>query len=323
MVGREPAVNSRSERRQRTTLRLPYMQAEGPKCPEPMPAGAVAEEEVIRLQGRWSDMLQEAESAEVLLEGLRLVTRTTYLYLEEIHAAFDAWVLQLSESTTLETLAACTRFRHLADIEWLLSGISLSAISNESTTRFFRREAELLHELHAPLPKNVSYHPKVFAHLFSGARRTGDFKQHVEALQAMAISVDIIFDVTWGNLLKPETFDLFVRAMNERILSGFLSGPPCETWSRARAYDEDGPRILRSRERLQGLPFLTRRETEQVSIGNQLLGVTLRLFLVALLTGTLAILEHPACPDDDARLPSIWYLEVIRCLLRFPGCVKL
>ena len=57
----------------------------------------------------------------------------------------------------------------------------------------------------------VRYSPKVFAHLFSGARRKGDFQQHVEALQAMAISVDIIFDVTWGNLLQPATFDLFAK----------------------------------------------------------------------------------------------------------------
>ena len=81
--------------------------------------------------------------------------------------------------------------------------------------------------------------------------------------------------------------------------------------------------MLRSRGRLQGCTFLTRRETEQVSIGNQLLGVTLRLFLLALLTGTLAILEHPACPEDDLTLPAIWHLDVIQCFLRFPGCVKL
>lgn len=111
--------------------------------------------------------------------------------------------------------------------------------------------------------------------------------------------------------------------MRERVLTGFLSGPPCETWSRARAANTEGPRVLRSRGRLQGCTFLTRRETEQVSIGNQLLGVTLRLFLLALLTGTLAILEHPACPEDDLTLPAIWHLDVIQCFLRFPGCVKL
>lgn len=134
-------------------------------------------------------------------------------------------------------------------------------------------------ELRVALPERVNYRPKVFAHLFSGACRTGDFQQHVEALHAMAISVDIIFDLKWGNLLQPTTFQLFERAMREGILNGFLSGPPCETWSRARAADDVVPRVLRSRARLQGIPSLTRREAEQVSIGNQLLGVTLRLLI--------------------------------------------
>lgn len=69
--------------------------------------------------------------------------------------------------------------------------------------------------------------------------------------------------------------------------------------------------------------LLTRRESEQVSIGNQLLGVTLRFFLFALIFNAVAILEHPACPEDRPDLPSIWWLDVINCLLRFEGCVKL
>ena len=48
------------------------------------------------------------------------------------------------------------------------------------------------------------------------------------------MSIDIIFDIQWGNLLQKSTFELFARAINDRVMLGFLAGPPCETWSRAR-----------------------------------------------------------------------------------------
>ena len=278
---------------------------------------------VLRFQEQWNLAMWSDNTTAPLLKRLWAATMTTFLYLEEIHEAFDVWISQQNEALTLASLAVCVQFRRLARMEWLLSGADTTIATSKSISMFFRREAGLMHELLAPIPRSVSYSPKVFAHLFSGARRKGDFQQHVEALQAMATSVNIIFDLTWGNLLQPSTFELFAKAMHERVLSGFLSGPPCETWSRARTANDKGPRVLRSRDRLQGCPYLTRRETEQVCIGNQLLGVTLRLFLVGLLIGALAILEHPACPNDDLSLPAIWHLNVIRCLMRFPGCVKL
>ena len=171
-----------------------------------------------------------------------------------------------------------------------------------------------------PRPSEVTYHPKVFAHLFSGARREGDFQQFVELLGGMAISVDVIFDLDKGNLLKYETFQLFARALRERVLHGCLAGPPCETWSRARDVGTGGPRVLRSRQRLQGHKFLNCREAAQVSLGNSLLGVTLRLFLIALISGATSLIEHPASPDDAPHLPSIWYLPVIHLFRRFENC---
>ena len=57
--------------------------------------------------------------------------------------------------------------------------------------------------------------------------------------------------------------------------------------------------------------------------GNLLLGVALRLFLVCLLSGSTAIVEHPAEPQDRSDMPSIWRLDVIQLFLRFPFCQRL
>ena len=319
----QPAVNSRVELKEKSLFRLPFMQAEGPKCRASDVRLIGPDDEVLRLHLEWSQCLRELDHEEPLLERLRRATCTTYLYMEEILDAFDQWVVQLGERILLHELSAFAAFKQKASVEWFLANMQNSSACHDSVQNFFRREAGGLTSFVVPIPQTLSYSPKVFAHFFSGARRKGDFQEHIERLQATAISVDIIFDVTWGNLLQPATFELFVRAMKEGILCGFLSGPPCETWSRARAFDDSGPRILRDRSRLQGICSLTRRESEQVSIGNQLLGVTLRFFLFALIFNAVAILEHPACPEDRPDLPSIWWLDVINCLLRFEGCVKL
>ena len=144
-------------------------------------------------------------------------------------------------------------------------------------------------------------------------------------MNAKAVSVDIIYNLHWGNMLREETFALFARALREGALRGFLTGPPCETWSRARAVasEMNGVRPLRSRQQSAGLPFLNKKESVQVSTGNLLLGVTLRLFLIALLSGSTAVIEHPAEPDDEQDFPSIWRLPVVQMLMRFEGCQRL
>lgn len=39
--------------------------------------------------------------------------------------------------------------------------------------------------------------------------------------------------------------------------------------------------------------------------------------------GATAILEHPACPDDEPTFASIWRLPIVDFLLRFEACVKI
>lgn len=83
----------------------------------------------------------------------------------------------------------------------------------------------------------------------------------------------------------------------------------------------NGPRVVRSRSRLQGLKCLTQKEMRQVEVGNQLLGVTLVLVWSAIISGATAIVEHPAEPADK-NLPSIWHLDVVAFFLRFACCNK-
>ena len=111
-------------------------------------------------------------------------------------------------------------------------------------------------------------------------------------------------------------------ARNGQIL-GLLLGPPCETWSIARyaqLLDESGnvkkgPRPLRDDPQCWGLPKLSLRELEQISVGNSLLLKGLWLCAPVALHGGAVLLEHPA-PAFDMDKPSIWRTGVIRLLLR-------
>lgn len=80
-VEREPAVNSRSEKKQKSLMRMPFMQAAGPKCSFPQqPEDEFLEER--GLQQQWSEVLLTHLPPLDLLEGLRQATLSTFLFLE-------------------------------------------------------------------------------------------------------------------------------------------------------------------------------------------------------------------------------------------------
>ena len=191
--------------------------------------------------------------------------------------------------------------------------------------QFFAKEAALLGRIPFRVPRTPRFSQRIFAHLFSGRRRPGDVQEMIEARGATMLSIDIIFHVTLGDLSNEDTLSLFMRALAEGLLVGFLAGPPCETWSRARQNQLDGkryPRPVREIGRPCGLRSLTYREHKQVSFGNRLLAITWRLTVAALCAGASAIIEHAAEIDGDLLHPSIWRTWIARFLLRFPVCRK-
>ena len=103
----------------------------------------------------------------------------------------------------------------------------------------------------------------------------------------------------------------------------FLAGPPCETWSRARAVrcdleDRSGPRVIRKAEDLWGLVHLRLRELEQIDVGNLLLCFSAEAFLRLASTGGFGVVEHPREPDEP-HFASIWKLPLFQMLRLLPG----
>lgn len=331
-VDPQPSLNSGVEIRSRTDLRCPVTYATGP-APEPIPiTNPTPTPEQKALLEAWHEVLERFDSntlevAEVR-EQLRLATLTTYLPTYEILYVAKSLRLQLQQAGEVTVgfgiHRALTKFIDEYSVDWLLGDQERpkqELRDPQVALEYWQR----LERKHRVAPKPLKYRQIIVAHLFSGRRREGDFQDWASKEQwkddrytTLAISVDIIFSIEWGDLANPRTYAWFVEAIKLRYLIAILAGPPCETWSvaRERGLTEDhGPRPLRSRTSLSGFAGLTNRETKQLCVGNLLfLGVALTLATQLWLAGGICIVEHPSEPSLP-HAPSIWRTEAMKFLL--------
>ena len=173
------------------------------------------------------------------------------------------------------------------------------------------------------------FRERVILHAYSGRRRPGDvqwFIDQVAAQQDLAgiivVSLDIVIDEKWGDISRDDTQMYWLRALREGYVLGFLSGPPCCTWSVARGKQDQqmlrsgrtGPRIVRTLQELWGFLSVSLREMSQLHDGHILLGFSIMAMTILHTTGGIGILEHPG-PPTDPEAASIWRLPIIQMLL--------
>ena len=181
-------------------------------------------------------------------------------------------------------------------------------------------------KFHATLPRMPTVYRYVL-HVFSGVRREGDLHgallqvQPPDGTVLFPISIDIVLSSTHCDLLDPQQQKRWLNWAKDGAIYMAIGGPPCETWSisRLRWYENfEGPRPLREGTRLLdyiwAIPQLRIREARQVRVANALLHFCILLFLAQVLTGGIAIIEHPDEPGPRGMLvpPSIWILPIMQ-----------
>ena len=180
------------------------------------------------------------------------------------------------------------------------------------------------------VPRPCGRH-QIVLHAFSGRRRPGDLQFYMEQMYDRAaegihltvVSLDIVTDPVMGDVTVQATQDFWFHYASCGAVAGFLCGPPCETWSRARFVklghsQRKSPRPVRSGEDLWGLASLSLREARQVGVGNLLLCFALEMLFRLALVEASGALEHPDTPPDET-MPSIWRLPIMEWLLQMPG----
>lgn len=156
----------------------------------------------------------------------------------------------------------------------------------------------------ARLPGHIPMPVQFILHFFSGRRRHNDLQTFVEsfahglATHVYVLSLDVAVDSCLGDLSTESALDFWTDKAKRGYILSFLSGPPCETFTRSR-FREGGPPPLRSRKHRWGLPGLSKRFHLQVESGNFLWRFTTSMLACQLAQGKGGIFEHPAPYDID------------------------
>lgn len=178
-----------------------------------------------------------------------------------------------------------------------------------------------------PLPRTLTKQ-KILLHAFAGRRRHGDVEWYLEHLQKhsdgfviLTVSLDIIIDSHFGDISKAETRSFWLHYIRMGYIAGFLAGPPCNTWSKARSIalpGGTGPRVIRTPTEPWGLESLRFGELMQLTLGTILLGFALEAMIALAMHEGSGILEHPR-DSGDPEAVSIWRLPVVQSILQLPG----
>lgn len=145
---------------------------------------------------------------------VRAALSASFLY-DEMRALIASFILQLKESEDghVQHFLALQDAQSLLSWSWLTADKAVPRPADVDYMDIVERESCVL-DCFPPVPRRMPrYSPVIFAHICSGRRRPGDFQEAVEKLGARAISIDILFHVTYGDLCRPQTYELFRRAM--------------------------------------------------------------------------------------------------------------
>lgn len=318
---------------------LPFMQAAGPV----LPPGRLQDFEThsLRLLEDLYLCLLDCPCADQITADLQdeigrhsvswTVCRLTLDQFLEQFTEADAAVLRVSYEDVTQCIQTLRRVEHwpflLQECKRTTSSLShdISCWEQWCSDRAFLPTSPWC-DVHR-LPRSLS-RQKVILHAYAGRRRRGDIEWYLHAVSRhhptfmiFVASVDIVIDSEFGDISRDHVRQYWIGHIAQGHIVGFIAGPPCNTWSRARHHMLErgkGPRVVRMPDEPWGRSSLSLKELKQVSIGTLLLGFALQgIAALSICSGT-GFVEHPRDPEQD-HMVSIWRLPIVHLLLRLPN----
>jgi hypothetical protein len=160
-------------------------------------------------------------------------------------------------------------------------------------------------------------HSSLAGCLRSASKRTG--------LKINTKEVDILQGGRGHDLLRKATRRTLILAVQRGRFDMVVASPPCNTFSRARGSNSQGPPQVRSKVHPRGFPWLSGPRARQVEDSNTLLDFTTDILKAQLQRPSgLALLEHPEDLGHAGKAGtpgSIWQLDEVRSLAQAPDVV--
>eukprot|EP00438_Fugacium_kawagutii_P025050 Skav224656 [mRNA] locus=scaffold4300:194197:204539:- [translate_table: standard] len=323
---------------------VPVLQAAGPLLPAAQ--GPLWDQHDPDLSDQLAICFLDHEDLHNIEEAMRQVIvqrpvswtmcQTTLAHLRQTLTEEDALATEFSLA---DLRALCASLACASSWPFLSSstGTCTSPSTRIASLTFYDCEDWCVQAVHSPHPSPAALRvPRPFSkerillHAFAGRRRLGDVQWFLDAAPLpdstilITVSLDLVINAEWGDISRPATKKYWLTAIRSGQVLGFMCGPPCNTWSRARGVALEGPgnyhapRVLRHDTTPWGDRSLSIRELWQITEANLLLGFAIEAFLLIALCHGVGVLEHPAAPEEP-ELVSIWKLPLIQVILGLPG----
>ena len=337
-VDLEPGLNSRAEKKNATEPLRPWHRAEGPPLQVRDPWAGIQtpwdeqlfDELMVRIPLTEQDATKPIDD---LIDNTRQVIVETTAEFSVVLLTIRCWTDSLRDIMTESSATRADLLRSFLVVlgqmdvhSWLFPPTQVwVTLSDQHWRQAFGGELFFHNGWCEPsVPRPVGAEMYV-VHLFSGRRRADDLQRYLEeapqppGVCVHVLSADIIFgrDADFSrSSVRAKWLDLLACGY---ILAVF-AGPPCETFSVARANALDGVRIrpIRSAAQPWGFEHLTIREIKQVIVGNLLALFAIQCMVFQAFAGRFGCLERPAEPSNDAAA-SIWKLDMLHQLYRHPA----
>ena len=329
-VEQQPGLGSREQKRQREELLQPWIEVPGVSLPVRdywAGIGTTWDEELLNEifhKIPLSDA-QVPNSVDQLLEELRQLLKNTTESMLDV-------AQQASGPRASLIKAFFVTFGQLELTTWLLPRANPVQVKSGKKWKTVLDEGQVQYEDgRGERPQGQWYRTMFVVHFFSGRRREQDLQSYLEGIRYPAnvrvevLSADIIFG-EGGDFSQRQVQQKWINWMASGYVLAFYAGPPCETYSVARANELPGVKVRPIRTRLcpWGFSSLTLREARQILIGNLLILFVLRAAMVQAAVGHFACIEHPAEPQGERHVDavSIWRLQLMAYLYKLQCVTK-
>ena len=133
-------------------------------------------------------------------------------------------------------------------------------------------------------------------YVFAGRERQSDVGGQLKRLHAKEhlhlVELDLLRDES-HNVLSPDCWEPAMQQLRSGRFKVLVITPPCNTHSRARSSNSEGPPPIRSKAYPLGFPWLFGKHLRAATLANALVDKTISACHIAQDTGVAWIIEHP------------------------------